>query len=443
MLLLVLAMSAAWLAAVTILRSALVDALDRRLEYSVSVLASGTLPLTPELLLRASLVTGLDFVLVDSVGSIMAQSGESLPADLEALTAPAGMAQHQNGVPGRTVAGNRVVMQPIAGVSVPSGSFLVAIASLDDVRNSVRRAGLWFAMTLLGAGLMLFLVGRRVSAAISRPIDRLGNFAERISAGERNIEEHLEGPEELQRLGVVMTSMAKRIDDFEVGMMRENRYKALGEMAARVAHEIKNPLTAIKLHLQLLQESADANERERLQRVLDETARLEMITANTLSVGADLIIETTPADLDTIAAEVTELLRPQFQHQHIDVTIESGCATPVTLDTDRAKQALLNILLNAADALEGGGKVRIATADDGECARISVEDDGPGISEEKKRDLFDKPASDKKFGLGLGLVVARQIAAAHGGTLRVMDSERLGGAKFVLEFPRGNSAESE
>ena len=447
MLLLFLAMTSAWLAAVLILRSALIDTLDRRLEYSVSVLASGTLPLTPELLRRASLVTGLDFLLLGPSGQTISSTDSDENFASRTLADDAISRIRSNpaaaAFSGETLAGRRLVSKPIAGIALPDQRHLVASASLDDVRESVRTAALWFALTLLGAGLMFFLVGKRVSTAISRPIGKLGDLAERISSGERNIDQQLDGPAELQRLGSLMSSMAVRIDDYEAEMMRQNRYKTLGEMAARVAHEIRNPLTAIKMQLQLLQESVEPSVRESLQRVLNEATRLELITANTLSPGNDLTIQKKPAVLDDVAAEVIELLEPQLRHQHIRLRFEPGCALSVALDADRAKQALLNLLVNAADELAQGGEVRVGTHCDGNAATICVEDNGRGVAVDKRREILENPTSNKKFGLGLGLVVARQIAEAHRGRLLVMDSELLGGAKFCLEFPCDNAIETE
>ncbi|MDH3840461.1 MAG: HAMP domain-containing histidine kinase [Chromatiales bacterium] len=446
MLLLFLAMTSAWLAAVLILRSALIDTLDRRLEYSVSVLASGTLPLTPELLRRASLVTGLDFLLLGPSGQTISSTDSDENFASRRLADDAISRIRSNpaaAFSGETIAGRRLVSKPVAGLAVPEQRHLVASASLDDVRESVRKAALWFALTLLGAGLMFYLVGKRVSTAISRPIGKLGNLAERISSGERNIDQQLDGPAELQRLGSLMSSMAVRIDDYEAEMMRQNRYKTLGEMAARVAHEIRNPLTAIKMQLQLLQESVEPSVRESLQRVLNEATRLELITANTLSPGNDLTIQKKPAVLDDVAAEVIELLEPQLRHQHIRLRFEPGCALSVALDADRAKQALLNLLVNAADELAQGGEVRVGTHCDGNAATICVEDNGRGVAVDKRREILENPTSNKKFGLGLGLVVARQIAEAHRGRLLVMDSELLGGAKFCLEFPCDDAIETE
>lgn len=443
LLLLVVGMTSAWLAAVLILRSALIDTLDRRLDYSVSVLASGMLPLTPELLRRASLVTGLDFLLIDASGTTM--SGSDDDGSVTDVVAPALIDRIRNepsaAFTGETIDGRRIMSRPVAGVAIPGPSHIVVSATLSDVASSVRTAAIWFALILLAAGLMLFVIGRRVSRTISRPIAELGGLAERISSGERNIDETLQAPAELQKLGTLMTSMAARIDEYEAEMMRQNRYQALGEMAARIAHEIRNPLTAIKMQLQLLQESAEPPVRDSLQRVLNEAARLELITMNTLSPGSDLTIEKRPVDLDGIAEQVIDLLRPQFRHQHVRILFEPGCHRPVPLDADRTKQALLNILANAADELGDGGEVRVGTCCRDGNALLCVEDSGPGIDEQRKRELFENPTSTKKFGLGLGLVIARQIAEAHQGRLDVMDSESLGGAKFCLIFPCGDTAE--
>jgi signal transduction histidine kinase len=128
---------------------------------------------------------------------------------------------------------------------------------------------------------------------------------------------------------------------------------------------------------------------------------------------------------------------PSLAHQ--DIRVDSRCDDEVQarLDRGRVRQALLNLIVNAADAMPQGGVLRIGAGQDAATSRvlIRVEDSGPGLSDDVRARLNDSPVSTKPFGLGLGMTVCREVAAAHGGELRIERSSDLGGACFVLAFP--------
>jgi signal transduction histidine kinase len=231
--------------------------------------------------------------------------------------------------------------------------------------------------------------------------------------------------------------MMERLAEYESRLASRSRLAALGDMSARLAHEIRNPLTGIKLHLQLLAERAAPRELPRLQQLLAEVQRLELLVSSTLMLGAEQPLALAPVDLAELVADVLDLMQPSLEHRGIAVWRAQAALPPVPADRARVRQALLNLVVNAADAMPHGGRLQVSTEIDDAAQRalVAVEDSGPGVSDELRARLESGPRSTKPFGLGLGLVVCRDVASAHGGELRTERSTALGGARFVIALP--------
>jgi signal transduction histidine kinase len=236
--------------------------------------------------------------------------------------------------------------------------------------------------------------------------------------------------------------MSRRLEAYEAQHIRQSRTAALGEMAARVAHEIRNPLTGMKMHLQLLAEKTAAADRAAVERLLDELRRLELVVETTLAVGRDQTLQLTNTDVVAVVAEVVQLMQAAFAHRHVLIATDLAPCAALPVDRDRIKQVLLNLLTNAADALPGGGRVRVTSRSDTTANRlcIAVEDSGGGIEPSIRDRLFDMSSTTKPMGLGLGLALSRDLIRAHGGDLRAESSAELGGARFVIELPLGVAA---
>jgi signal transduction histidine kinase len=157
---------------------------------------------------------------------------------------------------------------------------------------------------------------------------------------------------------------------------------------------------------------------------------MEIIVESALSAPLNLVMSTVQPDI--LIADLGELLQPSLAHRDIALEVAAGCPVSIEADADRLRQALINLVNNAADALEASGVVRLgASADpDGGFINIFVEDSGPGLPEGQAESESSKP-----FGLGLGLTICREIAAHHGGELIASRSEDLGGARFTLRLP--------
>jgi len=214
---------------------------------------------------------------------------------------------------------------------------------------------------------------------------------------------------------------------------RERRLAVLGEMSAVLAHEIRNPLTALKGHAQLLAEAlpGEGAERAKVDRVVREAVRLETLTSDLLDFvrsGEVRREEASPADLLRAAAE-------EVGAERFDVQLERA---PVRwpFDPHRLRQALVNVLRNAAQASPEGERTTVEAAERDGRLVIEVRDRGPGIPAGEEERIFEPFHTTRMRGTGLGLAVARRIVSLHGGTIAARNGDD-GGAVFTIELPRG------
>jgi signal transduction histidine kinase len=214
----------------------------------------------------------------------------------------------------------------------------------------------------------------------------------------------------------------------------EDRTRALEGMAARLAHEVKNPLAAIKgLSTHMARNATDPKTAERLAIVATEADRLQSIVDGFLSFSRGLDdLKVTPTHPYEVARELGVLL--ETRAEEAGVTIETGGDEALVLDADprKLRQALLNIVLNAIQASPRGSRVHLTVARDCEGSKITVRDEGVGMSPEVL-DRIRKPYfTTKEGGTGLGLAVARGLVEQHGGTLEFKSAPRTGTTVTIL-----------
>ncbi len=436
---LLLAMLAAWAIGVSIVSQSLEDRVERQSRNAARVLAVAGLPYTPELLRRLAAMQQADFVLVDRDGKVaLATSpevGEALAAAIGRFVVAGGseVPPERLEQPVPAIA----VYEPIPEQQDPRYSALVAVVPLADAQGAAHRAALGLGFAMLAAALLLAALLLALVRGITRPLAELAAFANRIAGGEREERIDLASSDEIRALAESLNAMVLRLADYETRLASRSRLAALGDMSARLAHEIRNPLTGIKLHLQLLAERADPRDAARARQLLVEVQRLELLVSSTLMLGGDQPLSTGPVDLTELVADVLDLMQPSLAHRGIVVERDCHSVPGVVADRARLRQALLNLVVNAADAMPRGGRLCVSTGPDpgAPLALMAVDDAGSGVSDELREKLRTDSVSTKPFGLGLGLVVCRDVAAAHGGELRIERSEALGGARFVLAIP--------
>jgi signal transduction histidine kinase len=215
----------------------------------------------------------------------------------------------------------------------------------------------------------------------------------------------------------------------------------VGRMAAGLSHEIRNPLNAASLQLQVLQRrlrrlpaEQHAPLLEPLGIVQEEIARLNRILEEFLQLSRQRGLERAPHALRELVAKVRDLLLPEAEAHEVGLAAVVAGEPRLECDADRLQQALVNLVLNAIQATPRGGAVRLVAQPSDGGVELRVEDGGPGVPEELRARVFEPFFTTKPAGSGLGLPIVHAIVAQHGGTI-VYEPSALGGACFVLRLP--------
>jgi signal transduction histidine kinase len=245
-------------------------------------------------------------------------------------------------------------------------------------------------------------------------------------------------------VGALLATVAyRRFVLLERRAREAERLAELGTLTGGLAHEIKNPLSTVQLNLQLLSEELDPRDKaqqrmvHRLGVVQRETGRLREILDDFLRYAGKMELDRKPTDLNDLLEELVDFFAPQAQLQRVQMRLQRDPG-PVMANVDPKfiKQAVLNLMINATQAMpEGGELILSAKAIDG-LARIDVIDTGGGVSADAMANIFKAYYSTKRGGTGLGLAISQRIAREHGGLLKVQ-SETGKGSDFSLTVPVG------
>ena len=216
----------------------------------------------------------------------------------------------------------------------------------------------------------------------------------------------------------------------ESQLIRSEKLAALGQLAAGIAHEIRNPLTSINILIHSLRERlpSENSQQEDLKVIEEEIHRMNEIVDQFLRFAkpASPLLEKT--DVLSIFEETLQLLRPQIEKQRIVVEKEFQALPMIQMDPEQMKQAMLNLLLNAIQAMPEGGQLTMKgqNSKDGQWIHLSIEDSGMGISPEDIDKLFDPFFSTKEGGIGLGLSITHRIIDQHHGKIEVENAPEKG-----------------
>lgn len=305
---------------------------------------------------------------------------------------------------------------------------VAAAADYTDALDQLRARLLVVAVIALAAlsGLAL-VIARRVSV----PLARLADAARAVGSGERDVAVPTEGPTEARVLGETMQRMAHDL---------EARDQRLQMMLAGIAHEVRNPLGGIELFGGILQEDLPPEDprRAHVDRILRELDVLATVVNDFLEYARQRPPELSRVSAADLLSRAREMAAPAPQAESgppvtIDVEAASG---RLRVDADRIARALINLIRNAVQATPPGGRVRCAARFEGPDCVFVVEDSGPGIPEDERRQIFEPFFTTKQKGTGLGLALVQKTIMDHGGRIEV-DASDLGGARFIVRVPTG------
>jgi signal transduction histidine kinase len=333
----------------------------------------------------------------------------------------------------------RLLDKVLAGLGREVNRHIAEVAE-DAERYGVRAT---LALTLLT--LAALLTGASIVFSTNRllaPLGKLQAAVTRVADGDLESRLEVRRQDEIGALAAAFNRMTDALADRDLRLLRSERLATAGKTAAQVTHEIRNPLSSLGLNAELLEEELaalppDGEARTLLRAIQSEIDRLTGITESYLLFARLPAPRAEFGDLNAAVAAAAGFLRGELEEQGVAFRLEPDARLgPVVFDGGQIRQALLNLLRNAREAMPQGGEVAISTEGRPDVARIAVADTGPGVPREIRDRIFDAFYTTKSAGTGLGLSLVRQICLAHGGDIEYEEAPDGAGGRFVITLPR-------
>jgi two-component system, NtrC family, sensor kinase len=348
-----------------------------------------------------------------------------------------------------------------------------------SVRMGERQGKTTFWFALSGVLLVTLLVDQAARVLMYRRLAHMRETMQRAAAGQRNARVSIDGLDEIgviaRGLNEILQGLERLNESLDVrveaatAVFRQNNVKiaeshremavlseelaragrlaALGQAAANMAHQIGTPLNLISTHVQLLIRStpAAADSIHRLKAIQDQVANVTAVVRAALDSSRPPAIPHERADLGTLVRRVCQMAGPMLEDASVGLEVMTP-DQPVEVLTDivQLELALLNFITNSVDAMASGGKLTVRLERVNDRIRLEIEDTGSGIPPELVAHIFDPWVTTKTHGKGsgLGLSIARQVVASHGGTIRV-DNRPGKGAVFTIDLPAAQGTDPQ
>ena len=322
---------------------------------------------------------------------------------------------------------------------------------LFDEMHAVTIKAVVISVAIFLVGLLVIFI---ITSRFIKPIETLTLAANRIEKGNLKYRVNIVRDDEIGTLAAAFDRMADRLMQREqelkqsqTTLRRADRLSSLGLLTAGLAHEIRNPLVAIRTFTQLLPERYDDPEfRNGFQGLaLKEVDRICGLINDLLTFARPSKPNVAPENISDVVENIARILESQAKEKNMEITREFDLNLPkVWIDKEQMKQVFMNLILNAIQAMKDGGSIVISTRISArnndelikECVQVEIRDTGVGIPEENLEHIFDPFFTSKDEGSGLGLAVSHQIVQEHGGFLTV-ESTVGKGTTFFVHVPVG------
>jgi signal transduction histidine kinase len=406
---------------------------------TADVLGRGGFAFNLAILRSVKTITGADVISFDDAGHIIATTVEDsrisvigavtgAPAVDEARAAgPAGLIREVD----CDDAPCRVSYKPV--IDKP-GAFVAVIVESAESAAALRAVSRSIVLAALASLVLLVIVSQVVARRVTAPIDDLVRFS--LDVGHGTSRRAPEGDNEIGRLGRAFNQMLDRLDESKVAKVRNEKLALAGLFAARVAHDIRNPLAAMKINAQMLEAAVKAEPKSAslVNAMLYDISQVESVIRDLIELARPGELRRVRADINAVIREVIRQLDIRLTHRKVRTVLILPDRLPlVMLDTERFQQVLINVFVNAIDAMPAGGTLTVSTRSDGADLVIEVDDDGDGIDPGMVTRVFDPFVSTKPEGVGLGLVNAKAVVEGHGGQIALTPRQPRGTrARIIL-----------
>jgi len=314
-------------------------------------------------------------------------------------------------------------------VGEPPLRFVMA-GPLGPVTQPFEQAARRGTFALVVAVVLAFVLATLFTRRLTRSLEHLSEAAAGVSRGDLSRRAEEQGPPEVRDTARAFNSMTESLRKLLEKLSQQEAVAAVGEFAASLAHEVRNPLTSVSVDLQRTQRKIETQPEEAyalVERALGEIERLNASVSDFLRIARSGRVTLTPVDLRLPLEAAVRAAEPHFETKGAIVEYAAP-AEPIWVraDVGALEQLVLNLLRNAAEALDAGGRAGLTVEGKEDSARVLVWDDGKGIAREDLASVFEPFFSTKDEGTGLGLSIARRIARAHGSELELESTPGVG-----------------
>lgn len=314
------------------------------------------------------------------------------------------------------------------------------------VMAPVARMGYMFLLLLAATIVLATLLAAPLSRFITQPLAKLTTYANRfMRTAMHGAMPAPDGPIEVREMTQAFDKMMSDLNTSKENLTRAAKLAVAGEMAAAMSHEIRTPLGILRSSAQVLarEKNLSAEGLEVASFISTETERLNKLVSTLVDSARPRQPEFALQDLSTLLENALAMLRMQASKKEISLTFTvhpldtTSKAVCVECDGEQITQVILNLLLNAIQVLENGSQVVVTLSEQAENVVLSVADNGKGVDDALKEQIFDPFFTQRKGGIGLGLAVSKQIVMAHFGTLTVEKNQAaISGADFKVMLPK-------
>ena len=309
--------------------------------------------------------------------------------------------------------------------------------------NAIKRIGATSLVLCLGIVIAVLL-----SWMYTRPIHNIVNAAGRVAAGDLTPDLFTDRKDEIGELTQSFNFMVQKLREkraLEEKLREVEHLSGIGQFARGIAHEIRNPLNFISLSIDHLREKYVPLEDARKEKfeslmmsIKQEIQRLNKLVGGFLDYGKPIKLSLREVELHSLVDEVLALVLAKAEKDNVEIITRYEVLPKLSLDPELIKTCIFNVVLNAFQAMPGGGRLTVSTKASNSKVSIFFEDTGTGISRENLSKIFDPFFSTKESGLGLGLAMTRRVVEEHGGKVDFQSAEGKG-STIIMSFPFSSS----
>lgn len=329
----------------------------------------------------------------------------------------------------------RIVYRPVQSRPDAIVAFVADVSDKANAEATIIRAMLLLVIVMI---FTMFMATQVLARRISLPLLQLVDVTRSVAAGDLSKKATVGGGDEIGILAKSLNDMVDDLRNSKEKLVESEKLAVAGLMAARVAHDIRNPLSSIKMQVQLLQPRLmpGQGKMELVRGILAQVDRVELVVEGLLDLARPSEIVPVRTSLHRFLEEILQQLDAQMRHRKIALSTHFDPSVPdLLLDVNRLTHGILNVLFNAAESMSTGGNIHLSTQlEPGGYVRLEISDEGEGIDPRVAQRVFEPFVTTKREGVGLGLVNARSVVEGHGGAIELI-ARHGGGTTAIIRLP--------